>query len=173
MDPMIGMIVCTAIGFVPKDWKACDGQELKKADYPELFKLLLNTYGGDGITTFKLPDLRGRTAIQAGNNYKLGAAAGIDSLPLTIDHLPPHKHDGKPDLKLGASSEIGLDTSAVDGYPSEFTHAYGRAGDKFMAEPDYDATAGNTGTGRPVNSRSPFLVMTYIICVNGAIPQRP
>lgn len=177
MTPVIGVIVCFAGPFVPRDWASCDGQSLLISKNALLFKLLGTTYGGNGTTTFNLPDMRGRTAVSSGqsgsHNYSLGESAGTETLTLTTDHMPLHTHNGTVSLKPGARTDIGIDPTANDGYPSEFTHAYAKSGDKFMVEPAYTGVMHEAGAGKPVNIRSPYLVISYIICLKGIFPARP
>lgn len=177
MTPVIGVVVCFAGPFVPRDWAFCDGQTLNIADNPALFKLLGTTYGGDGITTFGLPDLRGRTVVSAGrsdfHNYVLGESTGTGTLNLTMNQMPPHTHGGTISLKQSAQLGFGIDPTVNDGYPAEFSKAYAKTGDKFMAEPTYTADIRAAGAGKAINTRSPYLVISYIICLKGIFPSRP
>ncbi len=177
MTPVIGMVVCFAGPFVPRDWATCDGQTLLISENPLLFKVLGTLYGGNGITTFNLPDLRGRTAVSTGqsefHNYQQGESTGTETLTLTTGQMPLHTHSGTVSLKPGARTEIGIDPTANDGYPSEFTGAYAKSGDKFMVEPAYTVAMREAGAGKPVNIRSPYLVISYIICLKGIFPSRP
>jgi microcystin-dependent protein len=178
MEGIMGMVVCIAGSYVPKCWAACDGQTLLISKYPKLFKVLGTTYGGNGVTTFNLPDLRGRTAVSTGqssfHNYKLGEQAGAETLTLTTNHIPAHTHDGTITLHLSANADPGIDAVVNGGFPSDYTGAYSATGGSTMLSPDFtDVTIGNTGSGLPVNTRSPYLAITYIICVEGIFPPRP
>lgn len=178
MDAFIGMVVGFASPYVPRNWLACDGQSLFISKYPNLFKVLGTTYGGDGVTTFNLPDLRGRTAVSAGkssfHNYTLGEQAGAESLTLTTNHIPAHTHDGSITLRLNANADPGIDTVVNDAFPSDYTGAYSTTGGSTMLSPDFiNVTILNTGAGLPVNTRSPYLVINYVICVEGIFPPRP
>jgi len=178
MTAFIGMVVCFASPYVPRDWLACDGQSLLISKYPNLFKVLGTTYGGNGVTTFNLPDLRGRTVVSTGkssfHNYTLGEQAGAESLTLTENHIPAHMHNGTITLKLPANSSAGIDTVVNGGYPSDYTGAYATTGGSTMLQCDFtNVTIGNTGAGLPVNTRSPYLVINYVICVEGIFPPRP
>jgi microcystin-dependent protein len=176
MEGVMGVVVCFAGSYVPRNWASCDGQTLFISEHPALFKLLGATYGGDGITTFKLPDLRGRTAVSAGqspnHNYTLGESYGSESVTLGFNHLPAHKHDGDIALHLSANSGPGIDATVNEGYPAEYTGAYATSGGSTMLAPEYTTTIGNAGSGVPVDTRSPFLVITYIICLKGIYPSR-
>jgi microcystin-dependent protein len=178
MEPVMGVVLCFAGTFVPRYWASCDGQTLRISDNPALFSLLGTTYGGDGIITFNLPDLRGRTVVSAGksvlNSYKLGESAGKESVQLNMTHLPVHDHNGNISLQLAAASDPGIDPTVNDGYPSQYSGAYSDSADSAMLPPDYTNVAmGNTGAGVPVDTRSPFLVLTYIIALKGIYPSKP
>jgi microcystin-dependent protein len=143
-----------------------------------LFKLLGTTYGGNGVTTFNLPDLRGRTAVSAGQSsfhkYTLGEQAGAESVTLNMSHIPAHTHDGSITLNLPPNTGSGIDPTVNDGFPSDYTGAYAATGGSTMLQPDYtNVTIQNTGSGMPVNTRSPYLVINYIICLEGIFPSRP
>jgi len=176
MTPVIGVVVCFAGQFIPRDWAACDGQTFSISEHPLLYKLLGTTYGGNS-THYKLPDLRGRTAVSAGkspfNNYSLGDAAGVELVRLDLNHIPEHTHKGYFEVQVSASSEPGIDPAVNDGFPSDYTGAYSTIGNATMSAPDYKNVAiGNIGSGAPVDTRSPFCVITHIICIEGIYPSR-
>jgi microcystin-dependent protein len=177
MDQVIGTVMCFAGSYVPRDWASCDGQTLSISQNQVLFSLLRNRYGGDGYTTFKLPDLRGRTAVSAGQssfrNYTLGEVAGSASVTLGLNHIPAHTHDGDISLQLPANSGPGIDATVNDGFPADHTGAYSTSGGSTMLAPDYkNVSIGNAGSGVPVDTRSPFLVIMHIICLAGIYPDR-
>lgn len=177
MDEVMATIVCFVGSYVPRGWAACNGQTLPISQNQALFSLLGTTYGGDGRLTFNLPDLRGRTAVSAGqspfNNYTLGETAGVESVTLDWNHIPQHSHNGYIELHLTADSAPGIDSTVNNGYPSDHTGAYATTGDSTMLAPDYkDVVIGNTGAGVPVDTRSPFCVITHIICMYGIYPSR-
>jgi microcystin-dependent protein len=180
---MIGMVVCFAGTFIPRDWASCDGQALFIHQHPSLFKLLGTQYGGDGITTFNLPDLRGRTAVSAGRsttmNYNVGDKAGSEFVTLQQNNLPVHTHKGNIDLYIGASRRSGTEFEVNNCYPSRFLNGYATSRDKedksTMRAPEYsNITIGNAGASvpAPIDTRSPFLVITYIISLSGIFPSR-
>lgn len=176
MDSYLGIIVCFSGSFIPRGWAACNGQTMLVNQNQALFSLLGTTYGGDGRTNFKLPDLRGRTAVSAGqspyHNYRLGELAGSASVTLSTIHIPEHTHDSDITFHLTANAGPGIDPTVNDGYPADHTAAYATSGDSTMMAPEYNVTIGNAGSGLPLNTRSPFLALTYIICVNGLYPAR-
>ena len=96
-DPFVGQVEIVAFNFAPKGWATCDGQLLSIAQNTALFSLLGTQYGGDGRTTFALPDLRGRMAIGFGQgpglqNYEIGQAGGEEQVTLTLSEIPAHTH---------------------------------------------------------------------------------
>ena len=177
MDQVMAVVVCFAGTYVPRGWASCDGQILAISQNQALFSLLGTTYGGDGRTTFKLPDLRGRTAVSTGqspfHNYSLGESTGSESVTLDLQHMPPHTHDGDITLHLAANSGPGIDATVNNGFPADYTAAYSTTADSTMLAPDYKNVAiDNAGSGVPVKTRSPFLVIQHIICMQGIFPSR-
>ncbi|MGC4087610.1 MAG: tail fiber protein [Polyangiaceae bacterium] len=101
MEPFIGMIIVFAGNFAPRGWALCNGQLLPIAQNTALFSILGTTYGGDGRTTFALPDLRGRVPVHPGqgpglSNYSLGQVSGTETVTLTTQNLPAHTHTFAP-----------------------------------------------------------------------------
>ena len=100
MEPFVGEIRMFAGNFAPRGWAFCDGQLLSVSDNDALFSLLGTIYGGDGRTTFGLPDLRGRIPIHAGqgsglSNRRLGSKGGAEQVTVTVNQTPTHTHDWK------------------------------------------------------------------------------
>ena len=91
-DPYIGEIRMAGFSFAPQQWALCNGQLLNIADNDALFSILGTTYGGDGVTTFALPDLRGRVPMHMGGSYVQGQTAGETEHTLTVSELPAHTH---------------------------------------------------------------------------------
>jgi microcystin-dependent protein len=178
MEAMLATIVCFAGSYVPKGWLSCDGQLLPINQFQALFSLLGTRYGGDGVYNFNLPDLRGRTVVSTGqspfHNYELAESAGSEFVSLNTNHLPEHSHAGDISLKLPACSTPGIDPTVNGGYPANYAGAYATSSDSTMLAPDYKGVVmNNTGSGVPLNARSPFVVLKYIICIQGILPPRP
>ena len=184
MEGVIGAVTCFAANFAPKNWTTCDGQILPIATNQALFSILGTTYGGNGTTTFGLPDLRGRTAISAGqgpnlSNYILGQQAGAEGATLTINNIPSHNHNGNITLTLNGDSSEGSVARTANTYPAVLSGgAYAAAPSKTgnnndtMAQPAYTATIGTGGGGSPVSNLSPYLTVYYVICLYGIFPSR-
>src|SRR5690606_20667620 len=92
MEPYIGEIRMFAGNYAPQNWALCNGATLSIAEYQELFSLIGTTYGGDGQTTFNLPDFRGRIPVHTSSNYPLGQKSGTENVTLLTDQLPAHTH---------------------------------------------------------------------------------
>jgi microcystin-dependent protein len=179
MEGMIGEIRMFGGNFPPRNWAFCDGQLLAISQNDALFSIIGTIYGGDGRTTFGLPDLRGRAAIGPGNGpglpqYRLGERGGQVELNLTAQNLPSHAHT------LNASNAAGTGSNPAGNFPavsqvqverggeSLEVKAYGTAPNSQMA----GNTIGNTGGGVPFGVRNPCLGAYYIICLVGIYPSR-
>ncbi len=177
MDAYIASITMFGGNFAPRAWALCNGQLLAINQNQALFSLLGTTYGGDGRTSFGLPDLRGRVAIHPGTGpglspYRLGQQGGQESVTLTVSNLPSHTHSaeiqvgkegkGSGATNIAANSYLG-DSPASNMYRTQI----GAAGSYVKG-----AVVGNTGSNIPVNIRQPFLCVNYIICLQGIFPPR-
>ncbi len=165
----IGQIDIVAFNFAPEGWAICDGQLLSIAQNPALFDLVGTTYGGDGVSTFALPDLRGRIAIHQGQgpgmaNYVMGQSSGEEQVTLTLNQLPVHTHapmaSSSPANALGPSSAVWGTTT---------TFLYSSTG---TPVPMNASAIGATGGGGPHENRPPFLVMNFIISLFGIFPSQ-
>ena len=172
-EPFVGEIRMFAGNFAPRGWAFCDGQLLATSQNDALFSLLGTIYGGDGRTTFGLPDLRGRIPIHAGTGpglspRRLGAKAGAEKVTLTVNELPSHTHD------LVASNQAGNQQS-----PTGQTMARVSAGDLYKTastvttQPQMATDAlSNTGGSRSHTNLQPFLCINFIIALFGIYPSR-
>jgi microcystin-dependent protein len=170
MDPYLGEIRIFGGNFAPLGWAFCAGQMLPIAQYDALFSLLGTTYGGDGQTTFGLPDLRGRAPIHAGQgpgltNRTPGEMGGSETTTLTVSTLASHTHVPQAAPDPGTSS-----------HPTDNVWAASSIGDKqYAAAPDTSmnpATISATGGNQPHENRQPFLAANFIICLEGIYPPR-
>ena len=165
MEPFIGQIILFGGTFAPRGWAFCEGQLLAISQNTALFSLLGTTYGGDGRTTFALPDLRGRTPVHFGrgpglSDYRLGERGGSEQISILESNLPPHQH------------EIN---SAAEGNTDEPTNNFiAGAGINSFSTTDNakSRSTGSTGGGLPVNNRQPYIAMNYIIALVGIFPSR-
>ncbi|MGY3090567.1 microcystin-dependent protein [Hymenobacter sp. UYAg731] len=178
MDAFIGEIRMMGFGVVPKGWLACQGQLLPIAQNQALFSLLGTTYGGNGVQTFGLPDLRGRAILGVGqgpglSNTVQGQVGGTASVTLQPAEMPVHIHTVTGTLQ-GAS---GPDTnSPINAYPAlpddggaPFSTGTPNAN---LAAASVTGTAANAGGSQPHENRQPLMAMNYCIAVQGYFPSR-
>jgi len=174
-DPFIGEISMFGGNFAPRSWAFCNGQLLSIASNTALFSILGTTYGGDGRTTFGLPDLRGRVAM---HNFtgpgltprRLGERGGTTEETISLAQMGSHTHTavmrantGSPD----ASNPVGNVPASVNGYtPSDAADVDMNAGTVELAE------TGGSGSAQPHTNMMPFTSVSYIIAIVGTFPSR-
>ncbi|MEZ5042367.1 MAG: tail fiber protein [Saprospiraceae bacterium] len=186
MEPFIGMIVMFGGNFAPRGWAFCDGQLLAISQNTALFSILGTTYGGDGRTSFGLPDLRGRVAMHPGHgpgltDRRLGEKAGIENVTLTISEIPSHNHilnaaataslnvvreDGDTTEPAGASL-ANISPDSVNAYSSATPDATAMAGTVTLS-----GTTANIGGNMAHNNIQPYQCVNYIIALQGIFPSR-
>lgn len=164
-EGLLGEVRLFAGNFAPQNWMFCQGQLLPIAQNQALFSLLGTTFGGDGETTFALPDLRGRSPISAGQGpglslFQMGQVGGQESVTLSTPQLPSHSH-----AAFGASTP-GTFAKVTGNLPANHSSAYANSNPVAMNP----GLIGTTGEGQPVATRSPFLALHFIICVSGVYP---
>lgn len=160
----IGQIMLAGFDFAPRYFAKCDGQLLPINQNQALFSLLGTQYGGDGVTTFKLPDLRGRTPRGFGPSNPIGAIGGVESVALTSAQIPPHTH-----------RFAGTATAADARTPKDGLFA--TSGANLYATPGTQVTlSGNTvnsgGAGAPHGNMQPYRALNFCIALNGIFPSR-
>lgn len=168
-EPFVGEIRMFAGNFAPRGWAFCDGQLLAVSQNDALFSLLGTIYGGDGRTTFGLPDMRGRIPIHAGHGpglseRRLGAKAGAENVTLTVNQLPSHSHT------FQASTNIPSDrspNSQVTGQTLEDTYI----NDTPLVNMSTSAVS-KVGGSRSHTNLMPFLCVHFIIALVGIYPSR-
>lgn len=169
-EPFVGEVRMFAGNFAPRGWAFCDGQLLAVSQNDALFSLLGTIYGGDGRTTFGLPDMRGRIPIHAGqgpglSNRRLGAKGGAENVTLTVNQLPSHGHNF-----------YGSDTFAVSTTPGG--NGLVRADQNLYSTQTAPSSAmssssiTNIGGSRSHTNLMPFLCINYIIALFGIYPSR-
>ena len=156
--------------FAPRLWAQCDGQLLPIAQNQALFSLLGTQYGGDGRTTFGLPDLRGRLSLHQGNgpgltDRRIGQKGGAEEVSLTAAQLASHNHGAKP-----GGATIDADQAApTNNYPASVaSNAYAGGTNTSMGA----FTTENTGSGQGHNNMQPYLVINWCIALQGIFPPR-
>lgn len=166
-DPFIAEIVMFGGNFAPRSWAFCDGQLLPIAQNSALFSLLGTTYGGDGRTTFGLPDLRGRFPMHPGTGAglsprQLGEKGGVETNTLTTSQLPSHTHTLK-------ASGNGANTNNPESNVLGLAEAYSDQATSLNMDPTAIA---NTGGGQQVNNMPPYQCVNFIIALQGVFPSR-
>ncbi|MDQ5770067.1 phage tail protein [Thiothrix subterranea] len=176
VEPYIGEIMLFAGNFAPRGWAFCNGQVLPISQNTALFSLLGTTYGGDGKTTFALPDLRGRVPVHAGqgsglSSYEIGQRGGAEITTLSVNNLPSHSHalrvSGEtPDTHSPANSYLPTGTSSTRG-----------ADERYATNLTTGNTLGNasvsaTGEGQPFGNVMPYLTINFCIALEGVFPPR-
>ncbi|MGY5451408.1 phage tail protein [Agarivorans sp. MS3-6] len=180
MDGYLGQIMMFGAPFAPLHWAFCDGQLLPISSNSSLFALLGNTYGGDGRTTFALPDLRGRVPIHSGTGpglptMQIGQRGGSEANILTEAQMPSHNHQVSAKAKcVGSNGNAATPAGniwAIDA--SGTTIAYSnKAADAEMNANAIEVQQHNKGSNLAVNNMQPYLAVNYIICVSGLFPLR-
>lgn len=194
--PFIGQIIQGGWNFAPRNYAFCNGQILSIAQNTALFSLLGTTYGGNGQTTFALPDLRGRSMVHWGqgpglSSYQLGQSGGTETNTLTTANLPAHNHSAtfanNGSSLNAATTKATLSTPAagtvlarsVDGSatPASLPLIYAPSGTTAAAalggvNVAGTVTVGSTGSGTPVNNLSPYLGVSVLIALFGIFPSR-
>lgn len=214
-DQTIGQVMMWSLPWAPSGWHLCDGSTLNINQYQALYTILGTTYGGDGKTTFALPDFRGRIPVGQGMdpdfgiNYAWGAKNGADKVALDVTNLPQHTHSTvltpqnlsfSGALKVATSSATSptpVPTPGTSTYlAGAFSPSYDGSGNQLVVGnfiPAQDGnmvtmgnavnvtttpaalspTIGNTGGGVAHTNMQPYLVINYIIAIQGYYPQRP
>ena len=169
-DPFIGEVVLFAGSFAPEGWALCDGQLLSIPSHTALFSILGTTFGGDGESTFALPDLRGRTPVHPGTGpglspVSLGERGGAENVLLTNSELPSHTHSAT----IRAASNGPTTNEPADGYvATPPDNRFSTSGDIDMASDS--VSVGSTGGGSQFSIRNPYLGLNYIIALVGTFP---
>ena len=166
-EPFLGQISIVGFNFAPRGWAFCDGQLLAINQNQSLYSLLGTTYGGDGRTTFALPDLRGRTPIHPdGAGISQGSRAGEETHTLTAAEMPAHTH------QLMASRGGADSSRPANALPAESDEPAYRAGNTMV--PLHSSAVGNASVGgnQPHDNMQPYLVLNHIIALQGLFPSR-
>lgn len=189
-EPFLGEIAFVGFNFAPRGWAFCDGQVMSIAQNTALFSLLGTTYGGDGITTFALPDLRGRLPMHYGQGpgltgHDLGQPGGAETVTLDASQLPSHSHAATTAVGLGSVRLRGTSAAAASDNPANnllastqgLTYGTGAPMVKMSAssltgKPNAATTIAPAGDDQPVQIMPPFLPLNCIIAVEGIFPSR-
>lgn len=173
-EPFLGQIMIIGFNFAPRGWAYCDGQILPINQNQSLYSLLGTTYGGDGRTSFALPDLRSRTPIHKGDGFDLGQKGGAETVTLTSNEMAVHTHNvkgttangdkGKADPE-GTRSFATVVPDAED--PNDLTYT-GASNLVSMGA----GLVPNAGGGQAHNNMQPYLTLGFVIALQGLFPSR-
>jgi microcystin-dependent protein len=166
-QPYVGEIRMFAGNFAPAGWMFCEGQLLPIAEFETLFNLIGTTYGGDGQTTFALPDLRGRLPIHQGPGFTLAETGGVESVTLTTSQIPAHSHPFLVSANQASSTSPANQVPAIT-QASSIT-PYGT--DNPLVQLN-SASVGSVGGSQPHDNFQPYLCIDFIISLFGVFPSQ-
>lgn len=164
-SPFIGEIRMFAGTFAPQGWAFCDGQLMAISENDALFNLIGTTYGGDGQSTFALPDLRGRAPVHMGNTWIIGEAAGVEQVTLTTSQIPAHAH---PEIAASGNGDSDSPVGRVPARNAAGSPVYGPVVDAALAAGALQPTGGS----QPHTNLQPYLTINFIISLFGVFPSQ-
>lgn len=179
MEGYIGEIRIFSGNFAPLGWAFCSGALYGIEQYTAAFSILGNTYGGDGRTTFAVPDLRGRVAVGTGqaaglSPINLGEMGGTETVTMTTAQMPAHTHTASATIAFPCFSDEGNTASPAGNIPAASPAAYStQAPDTFISPAATTGSLSPAGMGMPFSIVQPVLATNYIICLEGIYPSRP
>ena len=170
-EPFLGMIQIFPYNFAPRGWAFCSGQILPIAQNTALFSLIGTTYGGNGQTTFALPDLRGRVPISSGQGpglspYSLGQVGGVEAVTLLATQIAAHIHPFVP-LANSGDATSGKPAGKFMAQSANAIYAATQDGTQMGSQ-----TTGSAGGSQPHENRQPFLTLNFCIALEGIFPSR-
>jgi microcystin-dependent protein len=164
-DYFVGQIMLSGFGFAPRNFAQCSGQLMAINQNQALFSLLGTFYGGDGVRTFALPDLRGRTPVGYGKSYTIGESFGVENVTLLNGNMPPHQH------LINATTTAGKGrnpTNAIYGAPAEQIYGDASSGATQLNGTQMQSAGGS----QPHPNMQPSNVLNFSICMFGVYPSR-
>ena len=162
-EPFLAEVRIVGFNFAPRGWAFCDGQILPINQNQSLYSLLGTTYGGDGRTSFALPDLRGRVPMHVGNGHTQGQKSGEETHTLAANEMPNHDHTAR------ASSGQADTNVAAGNILSQALNAYHDSGTNTELRP---GTTANVGGGQAHNNMQPSIAVNFCIALQGLFPSR-
>jgi microcystin-dependent protein len=163
-EPFLSEIKIVSFNFPPKGWALCNGQLLPINQNQALFALLGTRYGGNGQTNFALPNLRGQVPIHVGNGHTLGETGGSTSVTVNIQQLPTHLHP-----LMGSTNSSGTTSDPTNAF---FAPVNGGYGQPTSLTPLLPQTVTSVGGSQPHNNMMPYLVLNFIIALQGIFPSQ-
>ncbi len=163
-EPFVGEIRVFPYGFAPRGWALCNGDVLPIQSNQALFSILGTTYGGDGVTTFALPNLQGRVPVHPGNGITLGEASGEEAHTLAISEMPVHNH-----MAAGSSSPASTKVAAANVWAATPHLIYSDTPGNQLMSPQ---ALGTAGSSQPHGNMQPYLALSFCIALEGIFPTR-
>lgn len=163
-EPFLAEVRMVGFNFPPRGWAFCDGQILPINQNQSLFSLLGTTFGGDGRTSFALPDLRGRTPMHVGNGHREGQKSGQETVTLSAAQIPSHTH------AFNASSTAGNDRASTNRILASTPAYRPYAADR--NQPLRSGSITNAGGGQAHNNMQPYTTVSFTIALQGLFPSR-
>ncbi|GAB4536506.1 MAG: tail fiber protein [Roseibium sp.] len=168
-EPFLAEIRLIGFNFAPRGWAFCDGQILPINQNQSLYSLLGTTYGGDGRTSFALPDLRSRTPIHRGDGHSLGQKGGAETVTLTAAQIAAHTHAVRANSLPGTSTEPRDAYFSAPSDPADLTYREPAAATTTAMR---SGTVTNAGGGQAHNNMQPYLTLNFCIALQGLFPSR-
>lgn len=171
MEGTLAVIWMFASNFAPRNWAYCDGQLLPISQNTALFSLIGTIYGGDGRTTFQLPEMRGRVPMHAGtgpglSTRPLGQRSGLENVTLTVAQMPQHSHP----TAIAVTNQSGEEDNPAGQIISNHSKAFGE--DASLGQNLGGVTAGNAGSSTSHTNLQPYMAVHFVICIAGLFPSR-
>jgi microcystin-dependent protein len=174
MEPFVGQIIPVGFNFAPPGWFLCQGQLVSIAEFTVLFQLIGTTYGGDGVQTFGIPDLRGRVPLHQGtgpglSTYVLGQQSGTEEVTLLSTQMGSHTHNFMTSSQAATTETPGstMALGAATAAPNVFVYGTGASNTSLAP-----TAIGPNGSSLPHENRQPFLTVNYIIAWAGIFPSQ-
>ncbi len=170
-EPFLAEVRIVGFNFAPRGWAFCDGQILPINQNQSLYSLLGTTYGGDGRTSFALPDMRGRTPIHVGNGHREGQKSGEETHTLAGNEMPQHTHTARASSAAGDSPlpVQGSNRNVLASSTNEAYRSFTSAGDLVSMR---SGTIANVGGGQAHENMQPYLAINFCIALQGLFPSR-
>ncbi len=165
-DPFLGEIKVVSFNFPPRGWAFCNGQLMPINQNQALFSVMGTFYGGDGVTTFALPNLQGRMPLHMGNGIAIGERAGEVSHTLTVNEMPAHNHPAMAQSAAAPTTGGGSPNNAI--WATTIGPNYLSSANTVMNP----AAVGSAGSSQPHENQAPYLTLNFIVALTGVFPSR-
>jgi microcystin-dependent protein len=165
MNPFIGEVRAVGFSFGPEGWNICQGQLISINDNAALYQLIGTTYGGDGVSTFGLPNLQSRIPVHQGNGYVIGQLGGVESVTINASTFPTHQH-----ALVASSATTGATNSPLNNTMANAVRIY-RTANPTVAMNTAMVSLSNGGN-QPHSNIQPYQAINWIIALNGVFPSQ-